>query len=109
MAGRKGLDPRQKPPGFIRSTYKFYEKLKLEEIGRDANVVDFVRGFSEEQHRTISKIGAVTGYTPKTPCSLLGGQTSPQYQVLENGPVPVYQHDRLSGETSTISRHHLLF
>ena len=103
MACRKGLDPRQKPPEFIKSTYKKYEKLKLKEVDTDANIIDFVRGFNEEQRSKIRKIGAVNGYALRTPCSSLSSPKSLEHEEAENGPAPVYEYDELPGENSPIS------
>ena len=108
MASRKGLDPHRKPPEIIRSTYKNYEKLKLKEIDTDADIVDFVRGFNQEQQGKISKIGAVAGYTSH-PLSLIRSQKHIQYQPSEDGLVSVYEHDGLPGESSVTSGSGCLF
>ncbi len=99
MASTRGLDPRQKPPEFIKSIYKHYEKLTPKAIDTDPIIVDFARGLNDAQQSKINRIGTVASYTLHDSCSRFSNEKDPNFQPTDDVAVPTYEHEGLPGET----------
>ena len=56
MASSQHHDPHERPPDHIRNVYKKYQKMKLRDLDKDPDIVDFKRGLSEKQKRHIKVI-----------------------------------------------------
>lgn len=56
MAEILGLDPRQKPPEFIKEVYKSFQKLSYDAIDDNSEILDFKSGLTAEQHERCQEI-----------------------------------------------------
>jgi hypothetical protein len=55
----ESLDPYQRPPEHIRNIYKRYQKMKLQDLDRDGDIVDLEKDLSGLQKRKVSVISEV--------------------------------------------------
>ena len=91
------LDAHDKPPEFIKSAYKRYQKLTLEAIQSDPTILDFHLGLSDEQQCRVRQLGSVSQSTTKAACSHLG--LAEAYKgVASSVDVPIYETEAVPGE-----------
>ena len=91
------LDTRDGPPESIKGIYKRYQKLTLEAIQSDPNILDFHRGLSDEQQYKVRKIDSVSLSSIDAACSHL--RLDEAYKgVARSADVSVYEIDAIPGE-----------
>jgi len=99
MASSQHLDPHERPPDHIRNVYKKYQKMKLRDLDKDPDIIDFKRGLSEEQKRHIK---VIKEWKPEelTPAfrAFEGIQEPSDSQgSLIDSPIVVYEHSDMPG------------
>lgn len=97
MAKIQALDTRQKPPGSIKTRYKFYQTLDPVELDRDPDILDFSRGLSLQQEEKCKQVGIMDLDSVRNACIRFG-----QHRHLDLEPpffdTPVFEHAELSGK-----------
>ena len=91
------LDPHDRPPEFIKSVYKRYQKLTLEAIQSDPTILDVRRSLSSEQQCRVREIGSVPLSSINNACSHLKF-TEAHPGMGPSGDVPIYETDAVPGE-----------
>ena len=91
------LDARDRPPDFIKSFYKRYQKLALEAIQVDSTILDFRLGLSSEQQSEVRKVGSVPLSSVDAAYSRL--RCAEAHKCLTSTvDVPIYEIEALPGE-----------
>ena len=99
MTPPQHLDPHEKPPDHIRNVYKKYQKMKLRDLDKDPDIIDFKRGLSEEQKRNIK---VIKEYKPEELASAFRAfegiqePTDSQGSLIDS-PILVYEHSNMPG------------
>ena len=101
MASSQRLDPHERPPDHIRNVYKKYQKMKLRDLDKDPDIIDFKRELSDEQKRHIK---AIKEHKPE--------ELAPAFRAFEgiqeptnsqgsliDSPIFVYEHSDMPGIT----------
>lgn len=91
-----GLDPHQRPPPGMRTVYKKYQKLKLEELNHDLDVIDLDGSLPETQKEKISVLRELDPEYLRHAFHAFQGFDSPDPPV--NGAVPIYVHADMPGK-----------
>ena len=93
------LNPHDRPPQFIKSVYKRYQRLTLEAIQSDPMILDFRQSLSDEQQCSVRKIDNVPQSLINAACSHLGiAEVHKGVQLSMH--VPVYETEAVPGEPS---------
>lgn len=95
----KRLDTRGRPPNFVQSVYKRYQKLTLDAIQSDPMILDFRRGLSGEQQCSIRQVDSVPQSVIVAACSQVG-LAGAHEGVQLNKQVSVYETEAVPGEPS---------
>ncbi|OCK86643.1 uncharacterized protein K441DRAFT_691598 [Cenococcum geophilum 1.58] len=99
MASSQHLDPHEKPPDHIRNVYKKYQKMKLRDLDKDPDIIDFKRGLLEEQKRHIK---VIKEYNPEELTAAFRAFEGIQEPTNSQGglidpPILVYEHSHMPG------------
>ena len=99
MAPPQHLDPHEKPPDHIRNVYKKYQKMKLRDLGKDPDIIDFKRGLSDEQKRHIK---VIKEHKPEELAPAFRAFEGIQEPIDSQGslidsPILVYEHSDMPG------------
>ena len=91
------LDSRERPPESIKSFYKRYQKLTLEDIQADSTILDFRLSLSNRQLSGVRKIGSVPLSSVDAACSRL--RCAEAHKCLTPSvDAPIYEIEALPGE-----------
>lgn len=90
------FDARDRPPEFIKTVYKRYQKLTFDAIESDPVILDFRRGLSDEQRCGVRKIGSVPQSSIDAASLHLGLVDAPKSMQLSIH-VSVYETDVVPG------------
>lgn len=97
MAKIQALDPRQKPPGSIKTRYKFYQTLDSVELDRDPDILDFSRGLGLQQKEQCKQVGTMNLDIVRNACIRFG-----QHPHVDTWPpffdTPAFEHAELPGK-----------
>lgn len=99
MSKISNLSPYARPPASIKTTYKFYQKLTLEALKTNPNIIDFQSSPEDLQHHRLKQISSVSCDLINSQCAEFDGDFAKANHVTNND-VPVYEHADLPG-TST--------
>lgn len=97
MAKIQTLDARQKPPGSIKTRYKFYQTLDSVDLDRDPDILDFSRGLSLQQEEQCKQVGIMDSASVRNACIRFG-----QHRHFDTWPpfsdTPAFEHAELPGK-----------
>lgn len=85
------LDPYQRPPDGIRNVYKKYQKMILQDLNRDREIVDL------ENHGTGDKMIVINTLEPALLENAFKAYTETGELHSSLSPVPVYEHADMPG------------
>ncbi|KAI9851362.1 MAG: hypothetical protein M1838_003918 [Thelocarpon superellum] len=74
------------PPSVLRDVYKYYQKIEPESVDREPDIVDFVRGITDEHWATIHHDGDVSAEVIVSSCGTVIDETSTIIQDLKDRP-----------------------
>ena len=66
------LDARASAPASLREAYKYYQRLDGCQLDEDLNVLDWTRGPTDAQWRTVQHRGSVSASAVERACECLG-------------------------------------
>jgi hypothetical protein len=96
------LDPFQKPPDGIRNVYKTYQKMKVQDVEKDTDIMDIESDasmFRKGKIRTVKVLpasGLAAAFSKYTESGALESPIS---------PAPVYEHGDMPGRCLITSYH----
>ncbi|KAI4162301.1 MAG: hypothetical protein LQ342_004015 [Letrouitia transgressa] len=96
MSKISNLSPYARPPASIKTTYKFYQKLTLEALKTNPNIIDFQSSPEDLQHHRLKQISSVSCDLINSQCAEFDGDFAKANHVTNND-VPVYEHADLPG------------
>lgn len=94
------LNPHQKPPESIKAIYKHFQKLSIDAIRDDFNLLDFQRGLNGEQSKKCRKVEKILGQNVKAAC--LSFKLKRKQELGPCLDVPVFEHEDAPGETTNL-------
>ncbi|ENH99190.1 hypothetical protein COCC4DRAFT_66729 [Bipolaris maydis ATCC 48331] len=93
------LDPHERPPDGIRNVYKKYQKMKLDALNNDPDIVDLA-SHDASASTTNTKVHVVKEYATKDLTAIFqafAGQGVALDDMTIPDSVPVYEHDDMPG------------
>lgn len=97
MAKIHALDARQKPPGSIKTRYKYYQTLDSVTLDSDPDILDFSRGLSLQQEEQCKQVGTMNLDRVRNAC-IRFGQNRPIDQRTTFFDTPAFEHAELPGD-----------
>ncbi len=100
MARIKSLDTHQRPPESIKSIYKFYQTLKLDDLDVNPDILDFRRGLSLEQKEQCKQVDTMLSETVRDACIRFGHprQDDDDDDYAHFVDTPIFEHGKVPGE-----------
>ena len=96
MAQVQNLDAYERPPAFIKSIYKFYQKLSQVELKRDDGILDLGGGLRDAFRDRISEVNRISSCRLAAACRYLRGDEGPTLDV-SGSEVKVYEANNIPG------------
>ena len=93
------LDPHERPPDGIRNVYKKYQKMKLNALNNDPDIIDLA-SHDASASTTSTKVHVVKEYATKDLTAIFqafAGQDVALDVITIPDSVPVYEHDDMPG------------
>jgi alkylated DNA repair protein alkB family protein 1 len=103
------LDPHERPPDSIRSVYKKYQKIKLEALNNDPDIVHLA-GDDASAPAANTKVHLIKEYAAKDLTATFyafAGQDAQLGHMSIPTSVPVYEHDDMPGREYLHFKFHL--
>ena len=96
MAQVQNLDAYGRPPAFIKSVYKFYQKLSKVELTTDDGILDLGGGLRDTFCDRISEVDRISSCRIATACRYLRDYDGPAMDV-SGSEVKVYEANNIPG------------
>jgi alkylated DNA repair protein alkB homolog 1 len=97
----ESLDPYQRPPDGIRNVYKKYQKMRLEDLNQDPDILH-VDSEAPVPDCQMSKISIVEELDPEQLCAVFQEFAGTKKLGSKLQPVPVYEHGDMPGRNHFI-------
>ena len=96
MAQVQNLDAYERPPAFIKSIYKFYQKLSQVELKTDDGILDLGGGLRDTFRDRISEVDQISSCRIAAACRYLRDDEGPAMDV-SGSEVKVYEANNIPG------------
>ena len=96
MAQVRNLDAREKPPAFIKSVYKFYQKLSQAALNTDDGILDLRDGLRGTFRDRLSEVGHMSSSRIAAACRYLRDDEGPAMDLSGSG-VMIYESNNIPG------------
>ncbi|KAF2641183.1 hypothetical protein P280DRAFT_498083 [Massarina eburnea CBS 473.64] len=91
------LDPHQRPPDGIRKVYKKYQKMKLQDLDADPDIVDLSSGMPPNLNSKVRVVKEVDPSQLSASFRAFAGGDIPHHNSPVGERVTVYEHDDMPG------------
>ncbi|KAF2624589.1 hypothetical protein BU25DRAFT_493563 [Macroventuria anomochaeta] len=90
------LDPHQRPPDSIKDVYKKYQRMKLQDLDQDPDIVDLPKSLHTSAKDKVRIVEEWSGDDLTAAFRAFSGQDGQTYAALPSR-IPVYEHANLPG------------
>ena len=91
------LDPHQRPPDAIRNVYKRYQKMKLQNLDRDREIIDLSRDLSADPNTKVRIVKELDVDGLTTTFRWFAGRDVALNGLKSTSSIPVYEHVDMPG------------
>ena len=99
MAQVRNLDARERPPAFVKSVYKFYQKLPQAALETDDGILDLRGGLRATFRDRVSEVDRISSSRIAAACRWLRDDEGPAMD-LSGSEVKVYESNNIPGMCS---------